>query len=278
MRPTPDALYEQIAKQGRRNLQYARTRLLGTWLAVGLLAILTAIALQAAADNAKTDNEQSKEIARVANTTAEEAAQGTDQVVSYMRGETGVAGVPGENGVDGTPGLPSSSPGPEGPEGPPGDPGTPGTSGPAGPTGAASTVAGPLGPLGPTGAAGPKGDRGEQGAKGEKGDEGARGAAGAAGPAGPQGPPGGTGAPGNLTTTIAIGQSANDPNTPKVANATCTSGRATGGGFAIVPSDPGLILSASSPVGNTGWSATVNELSFPAADNWQLLVFVTCLG
>ena len=53
MRPTPDELYDQIAQQGARNLQYARKRLLATWLAVALLAMPLAIALFAARENAR---------------------------------------------------------------------------------------------------------------------------------------------------------------------------------------------------------------------------------
>ena len=45
-----------------------------------------------------------------------------------------------------------------------------------------------------------------------------------------------------------------------------------------MPSDPGLIVTASSPVGNTGWNVTVEELSFPAAASWQAFVFVTCVS
>ena len=91
------------------------------------------------------------------------------------------------------------------------------------------------------------------------------------GPAGPQGPTG----PAALPTT-AVGASANDPNSPKTANASCPSGRVTGGGYAVVPNDPGIIVTASAPVGVTGWSATATELSLPAATPWQLLVFAVC--
>ena len=273
----PDKLYDQLAKQGRRNLQYARSRLIGTWLAVACLALLTAIALWAAIHNAKTDADQSRDIANVANTTAEEAAQGTDQVVSYMRGEEGIPGVPGESGQDGTAGLPSSEPGPQGERGERGEPGTPGANGiagPIGPMGLASTVAGPIGPAGPPG---PKGDRGEQGPKGEKGDDGARGAAGAQGPQGVAGPAGPPGATPPLNTSVAIAQSPNDTTAHKVVTATCATGRVTGGGFAVVPSDPGIIPTASSPAGN-GWSATVDVLSLPPGTNWQVLAFAVCIG
>jgi hypothetical protein len=45
-----------------------------------------------------------------------------------------------------------------------------------------------------------------------------------------------------------------------------------------VPNDPGIIVTASSPVGNTGWSATATELSLPAATAWQILVFAVCVS
>ena len=81
------------------------------------------------------------------------------------------------------------------------------------------------------------------------------------------------------STSVAVGQSVSSPDSPKSAVATCPAGsRATGGGFATVPADPGLIAAASSPVGNTGWNATVVELSFPAAESWQLFVFAVCVA
>ena len=98
------------------------------------------------------------------------------------------------------------------------------------------------------------------------------------GPPGAQGPPGAPGPPFQPTTFTVLGQSANSPDSPKSANATCPSGFISGGGFAVVPSDPGLILTASAPVGTTGWSATVVELSFPAAENWQVLAFAVCVS
>ena len=81
------------------------------------------------------------------------------------------------------------------------------------------------------------------------------------------------------TTSIQVGSSANDTAPTKQVSVNCPAGaRASGGGFATVPSDPGIIPSASSPVGNTGWNATVNVLSLPAGTNWQLLVFVVCVS
>jgi hypothetical protein len=45
-----------------------------------------------------------------------------------------------------------------------------------------------------------------------------------------------------------------------------------------VPSDPGLEITASSPVGTTGWSATADLLSLPPGTNWQLLTFAICVS
>ena len=220
--------------------------------------------------NTKTDLEQTEDIAMVADSNAKEAQATNEDVVAYLRGEQGIPGVPGANGQEGTPGQPSSKSGPQGEPGARGEAGLTGPAGafgPVGPTG----VAGASGTSGEAGEAGAKGERGEQGAKGEKGDEGARGAE---GPAGAQGPPGVTPP---LTTTVAINATANDPNEPKQVTAQCAQGRAVGGGFAVVPSDPGIIVTASAPNGN-GWNATAEELSLPTATNWQLLVFAVCLG
>lgn len=269
--PNPaDQLLEQIADNTRQALRYSRNRFLATWLAVALLAILTCIALVAASRNAQTDLDQNEDIAKVANTNAKEANATTDDVVSYLRGEQGIPGVPGANGVDGTPGQPSSEPGPQGERG---------TIGPIGPQG-------PFGPVGPAGPAGPAGEgstttAGAEGNKGEKGDKGDEGKVGPVGPPGPEGPPGPPGPPGPsgvANTNITFAASANDTADFKQVSATCPSGRASGGGFATVPADPGIIPQSSSPVGNNGWNATAEVLSLPAGTNWQLLVFVTCIS
>jgi hypothetical protein len=81
-----------------------------------------------------------------------------------------------------------------------------------------------------------------------------------------------------VTTAVAVGASANDTTPHKQVSVQCPSGRASGGGFALVPSDPGLDVSASSPVGNTGWNATADQLSLPAGTTWQLLVFAICVS
>ena len=273
-KPDFGQLADQIQHGNKQVLHYSRSRLLATWLAVALLAILTSVALILALRNADTNLEQTDDIARVASTTADQAQADTDDITAYLRGEQGIPGVPGANGVDGTPGLPGGS----GEPGPTGDRGDTGSAGPAGPVGIAGPQ-GPQGAFGSIGPVGPTGATGEPGADGAKGDEGARGAEGPTGPAGPQGPPGAAGASSVPNTSVAIGQSISDPNEPKSAVATCPSGsRASGGGYALVPSDPGLIVTASSPVGNTGWNATVEELSLPAATNWQVLVFAVCVS
>ena len=280
---TVDDILKQVVKQGKQTLRYTRMRLLATWLALALLAILTAATLIATSRNAQTDLDQTEDIAVLASDNADaatvdanQANADTDEITAYLRGEQGIPGVPGENGQSGTPGLPSE-PGPRGPPGLNGDPGPLGPMGPLGPAGTNGT-SGPAGAAGVKGVDGPPGTPGTPGHIGEQGPRGDTGPAGPAGPIGPQGPVGPAGPAGFATTTIAVGQSANSPDTPKTANATCSTGRASGGGFAIAPSDPGLIVTASSPVGNTGWSVTVEELSFPAANSWQVLVFVTCVS
>lgn len=268
-----DELLEQISNNTALALRYSRLRFLGTWIVIALLAILTAIALSLAIHSAGTNLQQTDDIARVADDNAQAAKESTDDVVKYLKGEQGIPGVPGANGVDGTPGQPSSEPGPAGKDGPKGDTGAMGPIGPTGPQGAAGTVTtGGTTDQGSTGSTGPKGDTGPAGPKGDTGPAGPPGTDGKDGAVGPQGPAG------NGTTKIVVAASVNDPNEPKSVVATCTSGRATGGGYAIVPSDPGLIVTASSPVGNTGWNATVEELSLPAATNWQVLAFAVCLG
>jgi Collagen triple helix repeat (20 copies) len=267
-----DALLEEVKRGNKATLRYSRNRLLATWLAVALLAILTCAALIALDNNAETDLKQTDEIAQLANSTAEQADADTDDITAYLRGEQGIPGVPGANGVDGTPGQPSSEPGPPGRQGDKGDTGSAGPSGAPGAVGA-SGITGQPGAVGSNGEAGAAGANGESGPQGEQGPKGDKGDTGAQGPAGPPGTPS---AP---TTSIAIGQSANDPNEPKSAVATCPAGRrASGGGYALVPSDPGLIVTASSPVGNTGWNATVEELSLPATTAWQVLVFAVCIA
>ena len=280
MADDPNTVVDQFDEQNRQALQYGRHRFLWTWLAVGLLAVLTAISLEVAVTTAHRQNESVKVTAADASATADSAQASNDEVVKYLKGEQGIPGVPGSDGKTGSPGLPSSEPGPEGPRGVAGPAGSVGAAGPAGAAGAASTAPGPAGAAGTVGDQGPAGEAGPQGVKGEpgsKGDTGPQGPRGDTGPTGPAGPAGPAGASPSLTTSVAIGSSANDTATHKTALATCPAGtRATGGGFALVPSDPGLDVSASSPVGNTGWNATADQLSLPPGTVWQLLAFAIC--
>lgn len=273
--PDFEAILKEVQKGNRATLNYSRMRLLATWLAIALLAILTCLALVAASRNAQTDLKQTDDIAHLANANAKEASESNDQIVSYMKGEQGIPGVPGADGQDGQPGLPSSSPGPPGRPGPKGDNGATGPMGTPGAQGATGTtgLAGPAGANGEQGAQGENGVPGDQGPKGERGDQGPR------GDPGPQGPPGPAGNPHVITTRITAGQTANDTTAHKVANATCPEGfTISGGGFALVPSDPGLEITASNPVGNTGWSATADILSLPPGTPWQLLAFAVCVS
>lgn len=286
--PTADQLYDKGVEAIKRP-QFDR-RFYVTWLLLAVLALMSSIALI-------TSTQAQHSVAQQAKTTADAAKQQSGDTVAYLRGEEGIPGVPGANGVDGTPGLPGGSgekgatgavgpagpTGPTGPTGPAGS-GTAGATGVTGPTGALGPagamglpgVAGPLGAAGEAGetgkagAAGPKGATGPKGAAGPRGPQGQAGAAGATGPQGPAGPAA------TLSTSVAINASANDEAASKQVTVVCPAGRATGGGFAIVPSDPGLIPTATGPVGNNGWSATVEKLSLPPGTVWQVLVFAIC--
>jgi hypothetical protein len=91
-------------------------------------------------------------------------------------------------------------------------------------------VPGPAGPAGPAGA---------------KGDTGATGATGAQGP---KGDPGGIA---NVTTVTATGSGTTG------ATATCTTGKAVGGGFSVTSIANNVIINKSMPSGN-GWTVTAN--------------------
>ena len=277
----PGDLAARLAAGSAAALRYCRSRLLGTWLALGLLALATGVLFVVADREGDINDNQTREIAMLADDKAAAAQEQNDDVVAYLRGEQGIPGVPGANGEDGSPGLPgqgeAGAAGERGPAGTQGPVGALGPVGPAGPAGAGTPgEPGPAGPAGPKGDTGPRGDKGDNGARGTAGADGADGGQGPPGVAGPAGP---AGPPFTPSTLIAVGQSVNTPDSPKTANASCPAGsRASGGGFAVVPNDPGLITTASSPVGNTGWSATTIELSFPAAAPWQLLVFAVCVS
>ena len=285
-KPDFDQLTNQLQANNKRTLGYSRSRFLWTWLAIGLLAILTCFTILLALRNADTNLEQTDDIARVAQTTADSAQQSSDDIVAYMRGEQGIPGVPGTDGQDGTPGQPGAAeagepgePGDQGPKGDRGEAGSPGPTGPVGstgPTGVTGTT-GSTGPMGEPGGSGSPGSDGNDGTSGDQGATGPRGDTGPAGPMGPAGPQGPAGSMAALTTSVAVNASANDPNEPKQVTAQCAAGRVTGGGYAVVPSDPGIIVTASAPNAN-GWNATAEELSLPVATNWQLFVFAVCVS
>jgi hypothetical protein len=281
------SLLTEVQKGNRSMLRYARMRLLATWMVIGLLAILTAVALSAANRATKTNLDQTEDIARVSQQTADAAAKGNEQTVAYLKGEQGIPGVPGANGQDGAPGLPSSVPGPTGspgPKGDKGDAGTNGTSGAMGPIGPAGAqgiagIAGTNGTTGPAGANGEQGSKGENGTQGDQGPKGDKGDTGPQGPKGDQGPQGPPGDPHVLRSQIAVLASANDTTAHKVVTVQCPAGTTiSGGGFATVPSDPGIDVSASNPVGTSGWSSTADVLSLPPGTTWQLLAMAICVG
>ena len=276
-------------------LKWGRTRFLWTWLALALLATATGIALWTGARNAERIDETSEALAREASEDAAAAQESSDEITAYLRGEQGLPGVPGSNGEDGTPGLPGAG----GEPGEPGEPGPRGERGETGPQGAVglSGTQGPSGTVGPPGGTGPRGEtgspgepglRGSQGPSGERGSpgtdgtngkdgaNGTDGVNGTTGATGPQGPPGPAAPPTTVATTTVAGASANDTATTKNVQATCTTGQITGGGFAVVPSDPGIIVTASTPIGTSGWQATATVLSLPAGTTWQLFAFATC--
>ena len=274
MAARPAELGDELVEANAATLRYSRSRLLATWAALALLAVLVAALFWAWREGEQTNDEQTRDIAELADDKATKSQESSDDVVSYLRGEQGIPGVPGSNGVNGSPGLPGSGergpagePGATGPQGAQGAPGAPSSANPT-----TSVESGPAGVTGPQGAPGPRGEQGAAGPRGQAGEDGAAGAPGMPGPAGPPGPPF---AP---STSIAVGQSVSSPDTPKSAVATCLTGRASGGGFAVAPSDPGLVVTASSPVGNTGWNATVEELSLPAGTAWQVFVFAICVS
>jgi len=273
-----DALLEEMKKGNAQALRYSRIRILGTWLALAFLAILTSLALILATRNAETNLKQTDDIAKLAHhtanqadATADKADASTDDITAYLRGEQGLPGVPGANGQDGTPGQPGSegSLGPRGPQGDQGEPGAPGAMGTTGTTG-------PAGPVGPVGEAGPAGPAGLDGTSGPQGEKGAKGDTGATGPTGPQGPAGPTG-PAALPVTAAAAGALNG-NPSKTVTVRCASGRVTGGGYALIPQDSRLVLQHSTPEGVNGWTITVAENGLPDSIQWQVLAFAQCVG
>ena len=257
-------------------MEYSRRRFLGTWIALGCLAILTAIALIAGANNADTNNDQTEDIARLANDRSKSNAANIEDTQAYLRGDQGLPGVPGASGVPGTPGLPGTAP--DGEPGAPGDigsPGIPGEQGPPGPIGETGSI-GPIGPEGPlgqpgeTGSSGAKGEKGAQGEGGQKGDPGEPGAIGPSGPSGPTGPPG----PQTGVQVVTASSAFNDLAT-KSATAQCPAGfRIIGGGFVPNPGNSNeLSIQSSFPTTTPqAWTASGINVEGP----WQIVAFAVC--
>ena len=168
---------------------------------------------------------------------------GSETIVTGLKGDTGPQGEKGDTGEQGPKGdqgltgpviVPSvdasgvmsftiqdtaiapqavSVRGPQGPQGVQGEQGAQGTRGPQGLQGVQGIQGpkgetgeqGPAGATGATGATGPKGDKGDTGPKGDTGATGARGATGATGAQGPAGPAGPKGEQGDTGATGAPG-------------------------------------------------------------------------
>ena len=168
---------------------------------------------------------------------------GTQTIITGLKGDTGPQGEKGDTGAQGPKGeqgltgpvivpsvdangvmsftiqdtaiapQPVSVRGPQGPQGVQGAQGAQGARGPQGIQGVQG-IQGPkgetgerghAGATGATGATGPKGDKGDTGPKGDTGATGARGATGATGPQGPAGPAGPKGEQGDTGATGAPG-------------------------------------------------------------------------
>src|SRR5207344_3418634 len=80
----------------RKAAEDNRRRFLWTWLAMGLLASLIGLTLWLSIRTADSQTE-------LAQKTANQAKQTSDETLAYLRGEQGIPGVPGASGVDGTP-------------------------------------------------------------------------------------------------------------------------------------------------------------------------------
>lgn len=168
---------------------------------------------------------------------------GTQTIITGLKGDTGPQGEKGDTGAQGPKGeqgltgpvivpsvdangvmsftiqdtaiapQPVSVRGPQGPQGVQGEQGAQGARGPQGIQGVQGIQGpkgetgerGPAGATGATGATGPKGDKGDTGPKGDTGATGARGATGATGPQGPAGPAGPKGEQGDTGATGATG-------------------------------------------------------------------------
>jgi len=122
----------------------------------------------------------------------------------------------------------------------------------------------PAGPPGPAGASGARGERGPEGPQGPRGLE------------GPQGPP--------WVPSIVeeSGSSTNDSTTPKSVTVDCPDGMLAIGGYDVTAADAGApIRVATSREQVDGvisqWIVTAQEVG-DYAGNWQVQVFVNCVG
>jgi hypothetical protein len=184
------------------------------------------------------------------------------QITWNQTGPQGVAGAQGPIGPKGDKG----DPGPAGAQGLQGLPGLQGSIGPKGDKG----DPGPAGAQGPQGEPGPKGDTGEQGPKGDTGAQ------------GPQGLPGPQGVVGISGYEIVTVETVPDSSVHTDVDVLCPAGkRVLGGGGRLltgtagVNGGPPVIIRASEPFGDAGWTITAEEIA-PYTGSWWVRAFAVC--
>ncbi len=109
--------------------------------------------------------------------------------------------------------------------------------------------------------------------------------AGAAGPAGPQGPKGDKGEKGDSFVPDIIeesGTSANDSSTSKSTTVSCPAGMLALGGYNIASDNVEAPIRVATnreqfPAGVSQWVVSAHEVT-AYAGNWQIQVFVNCVG
>jgi hypothetical protein len=119
--------------------------------------------------------------------------------------------------------------------------------------------AGPAGPTGPVGPAGPAGVAGPQGPKGDKGD------------------------PFVPSVFEESGSSLNDSTPSKSTTVSCPAGTLAIGGYNIAADDNNAPLRVATSreqfvAGISQWVVTAHEVGADYIDNWQIQVFVNCVG
>ena len=117
-------------------------------------------------------------------------------------------------------------------------------------------VTGPAGPQGATGPPGPTGDKGEKGDRGEKGD--------------------------SFDVVKEADASADDSSTPKSTTVRCPDGTLAVGGYHIAADTADAPIAVDTnhvqfPAGVSQWVVSAHETA-PYPSNWQIQVFVTCVG